>query len=92
MKKNQKYIMTWHGDKPLKKIEMDAREDLGSNYIRMMKHDSSYCDLFLSGCKYLSNLYRSSFLYDGEILEKGLPRNDVFFALSLYNDYPPIKK
>lgn len=78
-KKNQKYIMTWHGGKPLKKIELDAIESLSSVYLRRMKQDSAYCNLFLSESRFTTNLYRRSFLYDGEILEKGSPRNDVFF-------------
>lgn len=78
-KKGQKYVMTWHGDKPIKKIELDAIETLGSRYLNRMKRDSAYCDLFLSGSKYTTNIYRNSFLYKGEILEKGVPRNDIFF-------------
>lgn len=81
-KRGQKYIMTWHGGNPLKKIELDAIEVLGPAYLRKMKNDSSYCDLFLSGSRYTSDIYRKSFLYDGEILEKGLPRNDIFFTPS----------
>lgn len=78
-KKGQKYIMTWHGGKPLKKIEMDAIESLGPKYLKRMKNDSSYCDLFLSESKFTTEMYRRSFLYKGEILEKGAPRNDIFF-------------
>lgn len=85
-KKGQKYIMTWHGGKPLKKIELDAIDSLGDKYLRRMKNDSAYCDLFLSESVYTSNLYKKSFLYDGEILEKGLPRNDVFFLTEKHND------
>ena len=78
-KKGQKYIMTWHGGKPLKRIELDAAESLSSSYLRRMKHDSAYCDLFLSESAFTTNLFHKSFMYDGEILEKGSPRNDIFF-------------
>lgn len=88
-KKGQKYIMTWHGGKPLKKIELDAIDSLGPKYLRRMKHDSAYCDLFLSESVYTSHLYKKSFLYDGEILERGLPRNDIFFNT---NKHKEIKK
>ena len=78
-KKGQKYIMTWHGGRPLKKVELDAIDSLGPSYLKRMKNDSAYCDLFLSESRYTSNLYHNAFLYDGEILEKGIPRNDIFF-------------
>jgi CDP-glycerol glycerophosphotransferase len=80
-KKGQKYIMTWHG-RALKKCELDAIDTLGPNYLKRMKNDSAYCDLFLSDSRYNSNLYHKAFLYDGEILEKGFPRNDIFFDKS----------
>lgn len=39
------------------------------------------CDLCLSGSKITSEtVYRDELDYKGEILEKGLPRNDVFFG------------
>lgn len=78
-KKGQKYIMTWHGPVSLKKIEFDAVDSLGSVYARRMKDDNKVCDLMLSNCRFFTNLIRNSFLYSGEILEKGAPRNDLFF-------------
>lgn len=83
-KKGQKYIMTWHGGKPLKRVELDAIDTLGARYYRKIKQDSAYCDLMLSESRYTSKLYRSSFLYDGEILEKGAPRNDIFFKKDIF--------
>lgn len=76
-KKNQKYIMTWHGDVPLKRIEGDA--NLSEKYIENAKRDSAYADLFISGSSFMTNIYHKAFWYNGEILEKGTPRNDIFF-------------
>lgn len=78
-KHGQKYIQTWHGSTPIKMIEKDAEVELGHVYVRGAKTDSKMCDLMLSNSKWFSNLIKSSFWYDGEILENGIPRNDIFF-------------
>lgn len=69
--------MTWHSSMGIKKVEKDG--NLDAEYIEIAKSDSRMCDLILSGCKFRSNVIRSGFWYDGEILEKGTPRNDMLF-------------
>lgn len=78
-KRNQKYIQTWHGPFALKKIEKDVIDKLGGKYVSMAKHDSRMCDLMLSNSKFFTDLIKNAFWYDGEILEKCVPRNDVFY-------------
>ena len=78
-KKGQRYVMTWHSSMGIKKIEQDAEETLSLSYINEAKYDSSICDLILSGCKFRTEVIKRVFWYDGEILEKGTPRNDVLF-------------
>lgn len=75
----QKYLMLWHGGVALKKIEKDAEEKLGYSYVRKAKIDSKVCDLMISGCRFQTRLLRDAFWYEGEILEKGIPRSDIFF-------------
>ena len=75
----QKYIMTWHGGMGIKKVEKDAIDTLPANYIKTAKSDSKIADLFLSGSGFLTKLYRKSFWYDGEILQKGIPMYDLYF-------------
>lgn len=78
IKKNtQKYIMTWHSSMGIKKIEKDAV--LPEGYVKTAQYDSSMCDLILSGCQYRTEVIKRAFWYDGEILEKGTPRNDILF-------------
>lgn len=77
--KNQKYIQTWHGFYPLKKMEKDAIKTLSADYISCAIHDGAITDLMMSGSKARTPIYKSSFWYDGEVLECGTPRNDVFF-------------
>jgi len=78
-KENQIYIQTWHGT-PLKKIEKDAGNKISNKYHRLAKRDSMNIDFLISGSGYTTRSLRSSFWYNGEILEYGTPRNDIFFS------------
>lgn len=75
----QKYLMLWHGGVALKKIEKDAEDKLKYSYLKKAKIDSRVCDLMISGCRFQTRLLKESFWYSGEILEKGIPRCDIFF-------------
>lgn len=76
----QFYVQTWHGDIPLKKVEKDAEEKLTPLYLQSSKHDSQMANLFLSGAKWRTKNFRNSFWYDGEILEMGSPKSDIFYG------------
>lgn len=78
-KKEQYYIQTWHGSFPLKFIEKEAEDMLSSRYIQHSIEDSKITDLILSGSGVLSNVIKKSFWYQGEILECGAPRDDIYF-------------
>lgn len=79
-RKNQYYIQTWHSSLRLKKIEGDVGDNLKEDYVAMAKEDSKRMDLLLSGCKYSTDIFKRAFWYEGEILEGGTPRNDIFFG------------
>lgn len=83
---NQYYIQTWHSSLRLKQIEKDVEETLEPSYIEMAKKDSKKCDLLLSGCKFSTEIFKRAFWYNGEILECGTPRNDIFFGKSLIHN------
>ena len=79
----QVYIQCWHGGFGLKKIEKDAQNKLPEDYVRMAIRDAEQTDLMVSNSKTLTELYRNAFWYpEGEIMEKGLPRNDRLFAVT----------
>lgn len=78
-RKNQYYVMTWHGGLGLKRVEKDVIDRLGKKYYHYAVHDSRQIDLMLSNSKWCTDLYQRAFWYQGDILEKGLPRNDIFF-------------
>lgn len=78
--KQQKYIMTWHGSFPVKKVERDAQDKLSHKYVEAAKVDSTISSLFLSESRFTTELFRKSFWYDGEVMERGVPRSDIFYA------------
>lgn len=78
-KNNQYYIQTMHGPHGVKKVEFAASDTLPIAYIQAANKDNYCIDLMLSNSDYSTERCRSAFRYDGEILEQGLPRNDVFF-------------
>ncbi len=75
-RKNQIYIQTWHSSLRLKTIEKDAAEFLPAAYIDAAINDSKKIDYIISGCEFSSAVFRSSFWYNGEIIESGTPRID----------------
>ena len=77
-RKGQIYIQTWHGGGPLKRIEFDA-EGLSNSYLDLCEMNSGLEDLMISPTQFNSELYRRAFHYQGEILECGYPRNDIFW-------------
>lgn len=78
-RKRQFYIQTWHGGLGIKKIEADAIESLGIEYVKKAKRDSFLADYFISNSTHLSNIYKQSFWFDGDIVEIGYPKNDPLF-------------
>lgn len=79
-RKNQFYMQTWHGGFGLKKVEKDAFDSLEKEYQIMATRDAAMVDVMTSNSRTLSDLYRNAFWFEnGEIIEKGLPRNDVLF-------------
>ncbi len=73
-------ISTWHGT-PLKKLGFD----MGNLYLDdpkskfNYKKDSSEWNYLISPNSFTTDKLRSSFAYDGEVLEYGYPRNDILY-------------
>ena len=76
----QVYVETWHGT-PLKRLGFDQ----GNLYLnnpnskKSYRSDSSKWDYMVSPNEYTSEIYRSAFAYEGEIIESGYPRNDILY-------------
>ena len=75
-RKGQFYIQTWHGGLGFKKVEKDVVDSLSRGYVKDAIHDARQTDLMIANCKFLENLYKDSFWYDGYVLCEGLPKND----------------
>jgi len=73
----QRVINTWHGGGAYKRVENDKPD---ANWLTKKRAEfaAKNISLFVSSCKKASELiFRRTFLYQGEILEVGTPRNDL---------------
>ena len=81
-RKGQVYLQTWHGT-ALKRLGIDVkrkRSRLEQLYNpSVFEFDVRNTDLMISGSRFMTNLYRDKFQYQGHIVETGTPRNDIFF-------------
>ena len=92
-KRGQKYIQTWHGSFGLKRVEKDVENKLTKNYVKQAQKDAQMCDLMLSNSANYSKLIRKAFWYNGPILEKCMPRNDIFYNLTkIKKSYEDVRK
>ena len=79
-REEQVFIETWHGT-PLKRLGFDQ----GNLYLddpnskKSYRRDSKKWDYMISPNRYTSEIYRSAFAYEGEIIESGYPRNDILY-------------
>ncbi|MBQ9269366.1 MAG: CDP-glycerol glycerophosphotransferase family protein [Oscillospiraceae bacterium] len=74
-KTKQCYLQTWHGF-ALKQIERDAEKVLPEWYKNSAKRDARQTDLMVSDSRFMTEIYRRAFWYDGPVAEYGAPRND----------------
>lgn len=74
-RKNQKFICTWHGSGPFKKINIDLCKE-NENLKRYIREEYNNIDLFISSSKFNTQIIRRAFGYEGEVLECGSPRVD----------------
>ncbi|MED4207624.1 CDP-glycerol glycerophosphotransferase family protein, partial [Neobacillus mesonae] len=74
------YLQTWHGT-PLKKMLFDIENVQGrtDDYVERVAGAIKNWDYLISPSPYATKAFRSAFRYDGEILEIGYPRNDLFY-------------
>ncbi|TQS71262.1 CDP-glycerol glycerophosphotransferase [Ornithinibacillus gellani] len=74
------YLQTWHGT-PLKKMLYDIEEVHGrsDDYVERVGNAVKNWDYLVSPSSYATKAFRSAFHYNGEVLEVGYPRNDIFY-------------
>lgn len=74
-KKGQIYLQTWHGT-PLKKMGYD-QEKTNPNELKKLKIQSGAWDYFISPNSYSTEIFKRAFMYSGNVMETGYPRNDI---------------
>lgn len=74
-----RFLQAWHGT-PLKKMQHDVEQMVGrqGDYHKRAARLTGYWDVLLSASAYATRAFRSAFRYEGQVLEVGYPRNDVF--------------
>lgn len=82
--KNTIYLQTWHGT-PLKKLAQDQKEVLmpgttTEKYKKNFHKESRNWDYLVSPNRYSTEIFRSAFQFDKQMIESGYPRNDVFYS------------
>lgn len=84
-RKDQFFIQTWHEDRAFKKVLYEDAEDSGQ-IGGMPITDKRDTDLCVAGSQGGIARIRRSFLYEGEILALGTPRNDKLVIRDLENE------
>ncbi len=80
-RKGQYYIYTWHGIGPSKRLEWESpvHRKRDNDDRSLVQKRWGGADIMVAGSRFCHHVYRESFLYEGDIVDWGYPRNDVFF-------------
>lgn len=77
-RKKQFFLETTHGSYGLKKIGKDQKKTLLVDS-KIYPYNGKRYDLMLSNSRQMTEIFRRVFDYNGNMLERGSPRNDIFF-------------
>lgn len=78
-KKSQMYIQTWHGSYGIKRVALDVANAHKVDEL-IFPYNAKIEDFMVSNSNETTEIYRRAFKYDGEVIQYGSPRNDVFFS------------
>ncbi|WP_424475203.1 bifunctional glycosyltransferase/CDP-glycerol:glycerophosphate glycerophosphotransferase [Oceanobacillus kimchii] len=86
------YLQTWHGT-PLKTLVFDIKEihSADPKHKESFYDESRKWDYLNSPNQYSSDIFRSAFKYDKEMLEFGYPRNDILYTKNNEKDINMLK-
>lgn len=90
-KSTQFFVYIPHGQIGAKYVERQAGDTLSKGYIDGSIWHSKVSNLFISSSKLHTEEELTWYWYDGEVMECGLPRNDIFFHYTS-EDVQSIKK
>lgn len=79
-REEQVFLETWHGT-PLKRLVFDQEEVTSASpkYKQQFYRQRKDWDFLVSANPFSTKTFRSCFLYEGEVLEYGYPRNDILY-------------
>lgn len=79
-REEQVFLETWHGT-PLKRLVFDQEEVTSASpkYKQQFYRQRKDWDFLVSANPFSTKTFRSCFLYEGEMLEYGYPRNDILY-------------
>lgn len=79
-RKSQYLVNTWHGGGAYKKVGLDMKS-VSSCRLKTEALSKQIIDLYISSSQLFTKLViRGAFRYDGEVLECGMPRNDMLLG------------
>ena len=80
-REEQVFLQTWHGT-PLKRLVFDQEEVTAASptYKKQFYHQKQEWDYLIAANRFSSDTFRSCFMYDGNMLEVGYPRNDLLYS------------
>lgn len=80
-REEQVFLETWHGT-PLKRLAFDQEEVTAASptYKAQFYRQKKEWDYLIAPNKFSSDIFKSCFMYDGNMLETGYPRNDLLSA------------
>lgn len=78
-KDGQIIIQTWHGSHGFKYIERQADDILSESYVHDSKLNTKMTDVFISDGPDNTKMYRDSFQCTCDVIETGMPREDILF-------------
>lgn len=79
-REEQVFLETWHGT-PLKRLVFDQEEVTSASpkYKQQFYRQRKDWDFLVSANPFSTKTFRSCFLYEGEMMEYGYPRNDILY-------------
>ncbi|MGI1805734.1 CDP-glycerol glycerophosphotransferase family protein [Exiguobacterium sp. TDN 0502] len=86
---NTYYLQTWHGT-PLKKLALDMDDVQMANttterYKQGFKQETAKWSGLISPNAYSSAIFKRAFAFNGDMLEIGYPRNDIFYQTARHD-------
>lgn len=79
-KRGQFLIQTWHAIFGPKYAEKKVIDQLSDQYVADSKKNSAITDLWLAACNSQAEDFRNDFWCESEIMNSGLPRDDIYFT------------